>query len=125
MNMTERKKHSLRTGIYIGICLFLTAALPAIAQTVQHMHDKAQPADIYAPAMEEMHKAMQVKPTGDADADFVRGMIPHHEGAVAMAKILLEKGHDPELRKMAEGIIKAQESEISFMKSWLEKNGKK
>lgn len=84
------------------------------------MPDKAQAEDVYAPAMKSMHENMMaVKPTGDADVDFVQGMIPHHQGAVDMAKILLEKGKDPELKKMAKDIIVAQEKEIAFMKGWL------
>lgn len=75
----------------------------------------------YAAAMQRMHEDMAVAPTGDADVDFVKGMIPHHRGAVDMAKVLLEHGNDPELRKLAEEIVSAQEREIAFMKAWLKK----
>ena len=71
----------------------------------------------------KMHGAMDIAFTGNADADFVRGMIPHHAGAVDMAKTVLAFGKDPEVRKLAEEIIKAQESEITLLQSWLKKNG--
>lgn len=74
-------------------------------------------------ANETMHTAMAVDMTGDVDVDFVRGMIPHHQGAVEMAKIVLQYGKDPEIRKLAEQVVAAQEAEIAFMKGWLEKNG--
>lgn len=74
-------------------------------------------------ANEKMHHGMAIEYSGDADLDFVRGMIPHHQGAVDMARIVLEHGKDPELRKLAENIIASQEEEIAFMKAWLEKNG--
>lgn len=76
----------------------------------------------YSKAMDAMHRDMAIKYTGNPDVDFVRGMIPHHEGAVAMAKIVLKYGKDPEIRKLAEDVVKAQESEIAMMKAWLEKN---
>ncbi|MEW9835004.1 CopM family metallochaperone [Mesorhizobium marinum] len=68
-----------------------------------------------------MHHAMAVEMTGDVDVDFMRAMIPHHQGAIDMARIVLEYGKDPETRKLAEEIVKAQESEIAFMNDWLER----
>lgn len=86
-------------------------------------HGQAAPHDVYAKAMDDMHKGMSdVKPTGDADVDFVKGMIPHHQGAVDMAKILLEKGKDPELRQLAKDIIASQEKEITMMQRWLKEH---
>lgn len=112
--------------LFLCSVLALTFAAPAFAEDTMH-HDHAAmmaatASDIYAPAMEKMHKAMMVKPTGNADVDFVRGMIPHHQGAIDMAKILKKNGKDPELQKLADGIIAAQEKEIAFMKDWLKKN---
>jgi uncharacterized protein (DUF305 family) len=74
---------------------------------------------------DKMHREMRIAFSGDADLDFVHGMIPHHQGAVDMAKIVLAFGKDPELRKLAEAIVKAQEDEIAFMQAWLVKRGQK
>jgi uncharacterized protein (DUF305 family) len=76
----------------------------------------------YVAASEHMHHAMAVDLTGNADVDFVAVMIPHHEGAVAMARVVLQHGKDPEIRKLAEAIIAAQDAEIALMKEWQRKN---
>jgi uncharacterized protein (DUF305 family) len=70
----------------------------------------------------KMHEGMDITFTGNADVDFVRGMIPHHQGAVDMAKTVIAFGKDPQIRKLAEEIIKAQESEIALMQDWMKKN---
>lgn len=78
----------------------------------------------YAEANAKMHQEMDITYTGDADVDFVHGMIAHHQGAIDMARVVLQYGKDPELKKLAGEIIAAQEGEIAFMKGWLEKTGK-
>ena len=70
-------------------------------------------------ANDTMHAGMNIPFTGNADVDFVKGMIPHHQAAIDMAKVQLEYGKDPEIRKLAEGIIAAQTAEIAQMNDWL------
>ena len=68
----------------------------------------------YMKAMDAMHGGMMRGiQDPDPDAAFVKGMLPHHQGAVDMARIQLKYGKDPEMRKLAEGIIAAQEKEIA------------
>lgn len=71
----------------------------------------------------QMHPAMDVEYTNDVDIDFVRLMIPHHEGAVSMAAVLLEHSSDPQMRSLAEAVIAAQESEIALMRAYLNMRG--
>ena len=69
-------------------------------------------------ADDRMMKAMAVPMTGDADRDFVAGMLPHHRGAVDMAGVELRYGKDPAMRRLARAIIAAQRKEISQMMAW-------
>jgi hypothetical protein len=73
-------------------------------------------------AMHKMHKNMALPYTNDVDVDFVRGMIPHHQGAIEQAEILLKYSKNPRLRRLAGGIIAAQKREIRFMEKWLKEN---
>lgn len=115
------------------------AGLPGSSALAQHAghgshsgHSTAKPTatdsaatKAYRAANDKMHKDMDIAFTGDADADFARGMIPHHQGAVDMAKIVLQYGKDPEIRKLAEDVVRSQETEIKFMREWLAKRGAK
>ncbi len=78
----------------------------------------------FSKANARMHENMAMEYTGNADVDFVRGMIAHHQGAIDMAKVELEYGKDAEIRKLAENVISAQTGEIGMMKEWLAKNGR-
>ena len=71
----------------------------------------------------KMHQDMAITFSGNADIDFANSMIPHHQGAIDMAKVELAFGKDPEIKKLAETIIKAQEDEIAVLKEWLKKQG--
>ena len=71
---------------------------------------------------QDMMAAAQYK---DPDVAFAAGMLPHHIGAVKMAEVELKYGKDPEMRKLAENIINAQQAEIEQMQKWLKAHNKK
>ncbi len=114
-------------AVMLSAAAFGAAALAQEKMTGHDGHmmmgDMGPASMAYMEANTRMHEQMAIEYTGDADVDFVKGMLPHHQGAVEMAKIVLEHGKDPEVRKLAEGIIAAQESEIKWMTDWLAKNG--
>jgi uncharacterized protein (DUF305 family) len=75
-------------------------------------------------SMEKMHEAMaSVASSGNADLDFVRLMVPHHQAAIDMARAQLLSGKDPEIRRLAQEIITEQQSEIELMQLWLKRHG--
>ena len=122
--MTLAKKMVLllmAAGMLLAVFL---ESIPSQAQEMQHdmaaMSAQSPSTDGYKAAMEKMHTDMMaIEYSGNADVDFARGMIPHHQAAIDMAKVELANGKDPEIRKLAEGVIAAQEAEIKRMQDWL------
>jgi uncharacterized protein (DUF305 family) len=96
-----------RAPLAAGILLAASIAFPALAQ--QHTQHGT---------------GMDVPMTGDPDVDFARMMIPHHQGAIDMARAQLEKGEDPQLRELAQKIIADQEREIGILNQWLAQHAK-
>jgi uncharacterized protein (DUF305 family) len=108
-----------------------TAALAAVLLLVSvsqaqlpHQHEISPPegtplaksfTSLMMHAMERMHKDMNIVPTGDPDRDFAAMMIPHHQGAIDMAKVELQFGKNPVLRRLAQAIIVEQLQEIEVM----------
>jgi len=78
--------------------------------------------DMHASMMSGMQKMQEMKPTGDTDKDFAMMMRMHHQQAVEMAKAELEGGKSPELKAMAQKIIRDQQKEIAQLDKWLAKN---
>lgn len=76
-------------------------------------------------ALQAAHVAMSERMSatalsGDPDRDFLAQMIPHHEGAIDMSRVLLKDGVRPEVRRLAQEIIAHQQAEIAMMKRWLD-----
>jgi uncharacterized protein (DUF305 family) len=103
--------------------LLVTAAA---AQTMDHSKHAKGPMADYMMTMDTMMKSMDaMKTTGNADADFLIMMIPHHQSAIDMAQVELKQGKDEETRRMAQKIIDAQIQEIADMKAMLQRLGVK
>jgi uncharacterized protein (DUF305 family) len=71
-------------------------------------------------AYTRMHDSMVIAPSGNADRDFARMMIAHHQGAIDMALVQLKYGRDQRLRRLAQSIIVEQDQEIAYMRSLLD-----
>jgi uncharacterized protein (DUF305 family) len=114
----------------VGAVVLLAACSAPTEQAAEA--DKAEPVaklnpaqTAYTAANAKMHAGMGAAIDPDADVAFMQGMIPHHQGAVDMAEIVLKHGKDPETRALAEAVIKTQTAEIAQMQAWLAKRGVK
>jgi uncharacterized protein (DUF305 family) len=121
-----------RLATFGFLLLLLVAGSLAQGQSV-HQHDAAPPAEAsptvssntsfdaqMTEAMERMHTAMAaMRSTGRPESDFLAAMIPHHQGAIDMAKAVLLVAQDPRIRNLAQSIITEQQYEIELMKTLL------
>lgn len=98
--------------------MFMKRHLAAL-ENENHHHVPSRSTVAFKRVNRAMHHHMNVDLSGNADVDFVAGMIPHHQGAVDMAKVVLAYGDDPFARRLAYDIINAQESEMTWMRNWL------
>lgn len=109
-------------GTMAGMDMGGAKAAPAAGSAATPMDDAHQ---ALMAGMDKMDAGMAAgMQAADIDVAFVCGMIPHHQGAIAMARAELKYGKDPANRKLAEGIIKAQEQEVTEMLAWLAKRVK-
>lgn len=112
----------------LGAAIFGVRLLFAFAAPLAFAHEAHPPAQHAATpdesaflaeneaAMNRMMSAMEAKPTGDIDRDFVAMMAPHHQGAIDMAVLELRYGKNEQLRRIAQEIIVSQMQEIAAMK---------
>jgi uncharacterized protein (DUF305 family) len=111
-----------------GVYRFLPSAgmdsMAGMDHSTMEATDTSPSTKAFDGAMTAMMKGMMTAPTGKPDLDFMQGMIPHHQGAIDMSKVVLQFGKDPEVKALAENVIKAQDGEIAFMTSWLGKTDK-
>jgi uncharacterized protein (DUF305 family) len=109
MNMHLLRPHlRLKTAISAVILVGAAAALAVSDEAPFIAENKA--------AMDKMMAAMEIRPSGDVDADFVAMMVPHHQGAIDMALAELRYGRNEQLRRLAQEIIVTQQQEIAAMR---------
>src|SRR5438445_10655468 len=116
----------LLSGVILGISVLILSVglLRSVAHAETHAHGSQPTADLdwseLFASMDKMHVAMgAVERSGNADVDFVRLMLPHHQAAIDMAKTQLLYGKDAKMRRLAQEIITDQQSEVELMQHWL------
>ncbi|SDV47301.1 DUF305 domain-containing protein [Chitinasiproducens palmae] len=108
--------------VHTLVCTLALGALPLsvpLAEAQTPVATRAAEAPFIAEnqaAMDRMMADMEIAPSGDVDADFVAMMVPHHEGAIAMAVAVLRHGRNPRIRRIAQEIIVEQQQEIAAMR---------
>ena len=111
----------MKTSTKLLVALFVCSLFASAIAEADRVHSSTDPdwSELIA-SMDKMHMAMEaVKRSGNADVDFVRLMLPHHQAAIDMAKTQLLYGKDAQMRRLAQEIITDQQSEIELMQRWL------
>ena len=112
----------MSNGFFSAVLLLICLCASAVGQMNTHEVPAGSPTSRFhqsmSVAMDKMHHDMSAAPTtGDVDRDFLAMMIPHHGGAVEMARLVLIYGKDPLVRQLAEEIIAGQQAEIAAMQA--------
>jgi uncharacterized protein (DUF305 family) len=107
------KKFAWIAGLMMAMGMMAGAQMGSSPMSFMHSMEES---------MTRMDSDMKSAPmNGNVDHDFVTMMMPHHQGAIDMAKAELSYGRDPVMRRLAEEIIVDQQSEIQAMQLWLSK----
>lgn len=113
----------MKYAMMIGVMLL--TALSAGAHATDKADKGKMGAAAYMEPMESMNKKMDaMKPTGDTDMDFAMMMAMHHQSAVEMAEVYLQRGDDAKLKAFAEKVISDQKREIDELENWQRQNAK-
>lgn len=115
-------------GILVGvlITLFITQSSvfnkkvnqPAQEEEITHIQEQSKAKTEMMMGMDQVVGMLENKSGDELDAAFINMMIPHHEGAVAMAESVVNRGNHSELKMLAQKIIDSQQKEIMQMKEW-------
>ena len=111
-----------RILLSISVILFaITLPLSAMHHDTHKNHGPMP----FQKAMDKMHKDMMIKPSGSIDIDFLKAMIPHHQGVINMSEELIKKSKDAELKALAQKMIDDQKAEIKMMQEMLKTKSQK
>lgn len=112
---------SVATTVMTSVTLFVQTKIEEAKKLAAEQMNMQMAGHEMENMMADMTKGLQGKTGQELEKEFIKEMIPHHQGAVDMARLLLaDKTTKPVLRKFAENIIAAQEGEIKQMNIWLE-----
>lgn len=116
----------IATTLFTGLAVAQQSPAPmsGMGMMAPNASDSASTKGYKAAMMKMMDGMPMMKFTGDADVDFMAHMKPHHQVAVDMAKVVVANGKDPEVKRLAQEIIAAQEKEIAVIDAWLKAKGK-
>jgi uncharacterized protein (DUF305 family) len=115
-----RRSHALPVTLILVLGIVCGRAIQSMAGEPERFGTTSQQPlsfdQLVSTSIEWMHSEMMFSPSGDPDRDFARMMIPHHAGAVEMAKAELLYGRNQVLRRLAESIVVEQNQEIAVMR---------
>lgn len=124
MEEGRRSMQGLKAIAHKIAAFSLTASVIWAGSSLAHGSDHADevgaPLASYRTAMQTMNQDLSTMPSsGDADRDFASLMARHHQAAIDVARVELQYGRDPEMRRTAQQVIQKQQQEISDLRTWL------